>query len=304
LKLLITGASGFIGSHLIHELSEFSLDAISSSKDKIVSIDNCFSWNKLDEITGTYDAIIHLAGLAHDTSNQRSEKDYFDVNVGLTEKLLDIGDRLHIKTFICLSSVKAVVDSVANYTLTEDDKSTATHVYGRSKREAESVILNHISSYTKLIYRPVLVYGPNQKGNLGTLESLLHKGIPLPLKSWRNRRSVLYVKNLCSAIHLSLKSKIESGVYFVADDQPVSTAQLLHHIGKGIGSEPRLFSIPEFIIKMLISFPIQSIQHQTNKVYGSLEVSNRKLLSALNIERMPYSTEQGFNETYSAKTTD
>ena len=303
MKLLITGASGFIGTHLIHELSEFSLEAISSSKDKIGGINNCYSWDKLDEITGTYDAIIHLAGLAHDTSNQRSEKDYFDVNVGLTEKLLDIGDGLQISTFIYLSSVKAVVDSVANHTLTENDKSTATHVYGRSKREAESTILNHNSSFAKLIYRPVLVYGSNQKGNLSTLERLLFKGIPLPLKSWRNKRSVLYVKNLCWTIHLGLKTQIESGVYFVADDQPVSTAQLLRYIGKGIGSEPRLFSIPAFIIKMLISFPIRSIQHQANKVFGSLEVSNRKLLIALNIESMPFSTEQGFNETYSAKTT-
>lgn len=303
MKLLITGASGFIGTHLIYELSEFSIDAISSSQAKIHGIDKCYSWDKLDEITNTYDAIIHLAGLAHDTTNQRTEKDYFDVNVGLTKKLLGIGERLQIKTFVYLSSVKAVVDSVAHHTLNEEEDSSATHVYGRSKREAENIILNHNSKFSKLIFRPVLVYGPNQKGNLNTLEKFVLKGIPLPIKGWNNKRSVLFVKNLCSIVCSSLHKRIESGVYFVADDQPVSTEQLLNYIGKGLGAKPRLFSIPQFIIKTMLDFPLRSIRSQANKVFGSLEVSNRKLTSALNIETMPYSTEEGFAETYSGQAT-
>lgn len=291
-KILLTGASGFVGGHLIAALRDsYDLHAISQSSRGIEGIEQVYTWEKISVISGPFDAVIHMAGLAHDTQNKREEADYFAVNVGLTEKLLERLNKWNTNTFVYLSSVKAVVDSTSSNVLTEESTSIAQNVYGRSKLEAEQLILASNEVQSMVVLRPVLIYGKGQKGNLNTLHKLIDKGVWFPFKNWVNSRSVLSINNLTSAVQSILKSSIPIGVYFISDDKPVSTVGLLRLIGKGIGKNVSFIGIPNGIIRMMIAVLPKKLKQFTDKILGSLEVDNSKLKSALNIKEMPFRTE-------------
>ena len=147
-KILLTGATGFVGGHVIKQLKEdYSLYAISSKKTDIEHITKTFSWNEIESIEETFEAVIHMAGLAHDTQNNKDESVYFDVNVGLTKTLLENMKRWNCGQFIYISSVKAAVDSTSIEVLNEDFTSACTNVYGRSKLTAERLILDSTCQY-------------------------------------------------------------------------------------------------------------------------------------------------------------
>ncbi|MCB9262696.1 MAG: NAD-dependent epimerase/dehydratase family protein [Flavobacteriales bacterium] len=297
-NILITGATGFVGKHVLEEFSSQNVFALSSSVKAIDGVDEVFSWDELDKINRTFDAVIHLAGLAHDTQNKRDEQDYFDVNEGLTKKLLSHCTRWQVRTFIYLSSVKAVVDSTSDDVLDEDSKSTAKGVYGRSKLAAERAIEKSNFNGTKIILRPVMIYGKGQKGNLKALETIVNKGIPYPFGKWDNKRSVLYVKNLTFCIKKLIDNQGESGTYFISDDSPISTTQMLQYIGNGINKKPHLVSIPNGLIRFVRSISPNKVKNILDKVLGSLEVDNMKLLKALNWNKMPYETKESFEKTF------
>jgi len=147
-KILLTGASGFVGGHVVKELSDrYELHAISTQKQAIPGIVKQYSWSDIDRITSSYFAVIHLAGLAHDTSNASNETAYFEVNRDLTQTLINHCSRWNVGKFIYLSSVKAVVDSTHKDKLDESVVSTSKHVYGRSKLAAEKVILDNTDGF-------------------------------------------------------------------------------------------------------------------------------------------------------------
>lgn len=298
-KILLTGASGFVGRHVIQALTEYELHAISTRSQPIEGIEQQFTWDQLDTIEDQYQAVIHMAGLAHDTSNTHAEQAYFDVNKGLTEKLMAHCTRWNIKSFIYLSSVKAAVDSMSDQVLTEELNLEPSEIYGRSKRAAENVILEDQQDFRKIVLRPVMIYGKGQKGNLSTLEKIIRKGIPVPLKNWHNRRSVLGVKNLTKCIRWSIEKNINSDVYYIADDGAYSTADLITNIGNGIGINPRFIPMPGGLIKLVTNLLPAKYRKITNKVLGNLEVDNTKLKKALNLDQMPISTAAGFKDIYS-----
>ncbi|MBO6516851.1 MAG: NAD-dependent epimerase/dehydratase family protein [Bacteroidia bacterium] len=299
-KILLTGASGFVGRHVIDELgSDYELHAVSTSTQQLPGIEKQFHWDKLHDVNDSYLAVIHLAGLAHDTSSSAGEQAYFDVNQGLTRKLLDHCIQLHPKTFIYLSSVKAVVDSTSDTIVTEETPSSATNVYGRSKLAAEKEVAKAELKATKICLRPVMIYGKGQKGNLTTLEKLIHRGIPFPFKYWKNQRSVLFITNLTKVLRRLVETPIASGTYFVADDEATSTVGLLKYIGEGMRKKPRFVPVPNGLIRFLRSLLPQKVKHTADKILGSLEVDNNKLKSELGITQMPFATQQGFVLTYS-----
>lgn len=269
---------------------KYELHAISYKAKKNYGISNLYTWETIETISDSYLAVIHLAGLAHDTQNQRDESDYFNVNVGLTQKLITQLDKWNVSTFIYLSSVKAVVDSTSSTSITEDAKLAAKNVYGRSKLAAEQAILSSNAYANKIVLRPVLIYGPGQKGNLNALEKLIHKGIWFPFKNWDNRRSVLSVHNLTSTIKSLLMKSIPSGVYFIADDTPVSTVDILNAIGSGSNHKVRFIPIPNGLIKFGLSILPKRLSALTDKIFGSLEVDTSKLKTALGISTMPHDT--------------
>ena len=231
MKILITGVHGFVGSNLVKALSKehtiYGLDIISPTKE---GVRFTFGWDYLDkegEIPEV-DAIIHLAGKAHDTKNQSTAEVYFKVNTGLTEKIFDwFLKQPKCKKFVFFSTAKAAADKVDGI-LTEDVVPAPVGPYGESKIEAEKYILTNMPSDKQVyIFRPCMIHGPGNKGNLNLLYNIVRKGIPWPLGAFENRRTFTSIGNICFAVNGVLTKDVPSGIYNMGDDVALSTNELL-----------------------------------------------------------------------------
>lgn len=298
-KVLITGLTGFVGSNLQSYLKDdFLIQGISrtSSKDLI-------SYEELDK--SSFDeskAFIHLAGKAHDLKNTSDDSEYFNVNTELTKKLFNQFLDSDCEVFIYMSSVKATADEVIGV-LSESNESKPVTAYGKSKLAAENYLLSkELPSSKKLfILRPCMIHGPNNKGNLNLLYSFVSKGIPYPFGKFDNERSFLSVDNLSFVIKELITNKsVESGVYNVADDDSLSTKDLVITIGETIGRKASILNIPKPIVNLIakigdiIPFPINS--ERVQKLTENYLVSNEKIKKALNKD-FPLSTREGIEIT-------
>ncbi|MWB94492.1 NAD-dependent epimerase/dehydratase family protein [Flavobacterium sp. GA093] len=291
-KIVITGISGFVGGNLSQYLSVLSF------KFERISLRNS-GWKA--KFAG--DAIIHLAGKAHDTKNTSDASEYFKVNTDLTKELFDAFLESEIKDFIYFSSVKAVADEVSNV-LFENVKANPKTPYGQSKLQAEEYILSKQIPEGKRVFiiRPCMIHGPGNKGNLNLLYNVVKKGIPYPLAAFQNQRSFLGIDNLNFMIKEILENKsIASGVYNFSDDEVLSTNQLIEIIGSVSDKKTRLIAVPKGIIKGfakigdLIKFPLNS--ETVQKLTENYRVSNQKIKEAIGIEKLPNSAQQGLEKT-------
>jgi len=293
-KIIITGSSGFIGKNLSVFLKDngFTIDML-NLRDK--------DWKKHINIDG--DAVIHLAGKAHDTENASNPEEYFRVNTDLTIELFNEFLRSESRDFFYFSSVKAVADSVEGV-LDENTKPNPLTPYGKSKLKAEQYILDADLPAGKrvLIIRPCMVHGPGNKGNLNLLYKIVEKSIPWPLAAFENKRSFLNIDNLNFIIAAILKQKdIPSGVYNVADDNSLSTNELIQTVNLALGKKPKLWKISKSIIENMagigdrLRLPLNS--ERLKKLTESYVVSNQKIKSALGIEKLPLSAEEGLIKT-------
>lgn len=292
MKIIITGATGFVGKNLTQYLTHKS--------DKVLSLSIRNDDYQLDN---TADAIIHLAGKAHDTKNTSEESDYYQINTELTKVLFDKFLQSGIKDFIFFSSVKAAADSVEG-ALTEDSKANPKTAYGKSKLKAEQYLLSQQlpSGKRLIIIRPCMIHGAGNKGNLNLLYKVVRFGIPWILADYDNRRSFISVDNLNYLIYEILRRpEIPSGIYNVADDKPISTNGLIILIAESINKKPRLVKIPKFAINQLaiigdkVNLPLNTERLQ--KLTESYVVSNHKIKQALGIEELPLTVEQGLKNT-------
>ena len=201
-----------------------------------------------------------------------------------------------------MSSVKATADEVEGI-LDENHKSNPVTVYGKSKLAAEDYILSKEIPTTKRVYilRPCMIHGPNNKGNLNLLYSFVSKGIPYPFGKYENQRSFLSVENLCFVIkQLINNAEVTSGVYNVADDETLSTKELVTVIGESIGKKVSILNVHKSIINLVaiigdfLPFPINS--EKVQKLTENYVVSNKKIKKALKIE-LPLTAKQGIKDT-------
>ena len=203
MKILITGVHGFVGSNLVKALSKehtiYGLDIVSPEKAGVVKT---YSWADLDAgVVPEVDGIVHLAGKAHDTKNQAAADVYFKVNRDLTIKMFDYFLSSSAKKFVFFSTAKAAADKVDGV-LTEDVVPVPVGPYGESKIAAEKYILEHMPSDKQVyIFRPCMIHGPGNKGNLNLLYNVVRKGIPWPLGAFENRRTFTSVENICFAVN-------------------------------------------------------------------------------------------------------
>lgn len=186
MKIIITGASGFVGKNLSRHLKENQHEVVE------ISLRN-ENWT-LDKSS---DVVIHLAGKAHDTKNISKEIDYYLVNTELTKAVFDKFLNSGIRDFFYFSSVKAVADTVDGI-LDEDATPNPKTPYGKSKLEAERYLLSKQLPDGKRLFiiRPCMIHGSGNKGNLNLLYQIIKKGIPWPLVNFDNRRSFLSIDNL------------------------------------------------------------------------------------------------------------
>ncbi len=312
MNILITGYNGFIGSNLTVALSEHHLIGVDLYAGNTVN--KHIDWSNLNTIN-TVDCIIHLAGKAHDTKNSSTADEYYEINVGLTKTIFGQFLKSSATKFIFFSSVKAVADSVVVDRLTEEVSSNPLTPYGRSKLEAEKFIINEFDKWKKedlakgkdaemkkvYILRPCMIYGPGNKGNLNLLFKVQQKGLPWPLGAFDNKRSFCSIDNILFVIKRLIDGNIEDGIYQVADDEALSTNELIRLIALSQNKNAKILNIPVQSIKAIarigdmLHLPLNS--ERLKKLTESYLVSNNKLKNALGIAKMPYTVLDCMNET-------
>ena len=312
MKVLITGIHGFVGSNLVDYLKKdneiYGLDIIAPEKDGVIKT---FSWEDLEmpeqighdgNVFPQFDAIIHLAGKAHDTKNKSAAEVYFKVNTGLTQKIFDFFLASGTSKFVFFSTAKAAADRVEGM-LTEDVVPTPVGPYGESKIKAEKYILSQKLPVGKqfYIFRPCMIHGPGNKGNLNLLYSVVRKGIPWPLGAFENRRTFTSIENICFAVNGVLTQDVESGIYNMGDDDALSTNELIEEICKSLGKKAHIWRLPKGLMTAIakvggwLHLPLNSDRLQ--KLTENYVSSNLKIKKALGVDKMPVDARTGLQTT-------
>ncbi len=292
MKIIITGATGFVGSNLSKYLED---------KGNVVGK---LSLRKSDWILNkNADVIIHLAGKAHDTANTSADDEYFKVNRDLTIRLFEEFLNSEIRDFIYFSSVKATADTIEGI-LDENHPSDPKTPYGKSKLEAENYLLAQELPENKRLFiiRPCMIHGPGNKGNLNLLYKVVEKGIPWPLADFDNQRSFLSIDNLNFLIERIISDQnMTSGIYNFSDDKALSTNDLVKIIANTSGKTERLLKIPKHLISFIaktgdyLKLPLNS--ERLKKLTENYIVSNQKIKKELHLDSLPMSAENGMKKT-------
>ena len=280
MKFLITGAYGFVGTNLCKYLAEkghecLALDIPAAKRDG-VPYASFYTWDGLDKLP-VVDAVVHLAGKAHDLKKVASEQSYFDINVGLTEKIFAAAKTTR---FIYFSSSKADANGNA---------------YGRSKLAAEQFLNGRA-----IVLRPAMIHGPGNKGNLNLLWGIARRGLPWPLAAFENKRSFTSIANICAAVE-ALCERGENGIYPIADDEMISTNRLIELIAETCGKRAKLWRVPKGVMRMVakigdvLHFPLNT--ERIVKLTEDSFVNNSHLKSQLGWNRMPIRAEEGLRRT-------
>ena len=334
MNILVTGIHGFVGSNLVNALKYnhilYGLDIISPAKEGVIKT---FLWKDIESADSIhelphFDAIIHLAGKAHDTKNQSAAQIYFDINTGLTQKIFDFFLQSSAKKFIFFSSVKAAADSVVGDILTEDVIPTPVGPYGESKIKAEEYIINKLTvdsgqwtvamqhdsaancqlstfhcQLNKQVYilRPSMIHGPGNKGNLNLLYNVVKKGIPWPLGAFENRRSFTSIDNLCYVVEGLLTRDVPGGIYHMGDDEALSTNELIAIMCETMGKQPHIWrvniSLMEGCARLGTLFHLPLNTERLRKLTENYVVSNVKIKAALGIDKLPVTAKEGLVKT-------
>lgn len=341
MKILITGVHGFVGSNLVKYLAPnneiYGLDIIAPEKE---GVQKTFSWDDLDAGRVTeVDAIVHLAGKAHDTKNKAAADVYFKVNTDLTKKIFDYFlAQPKCTKFIFFSTAKAAADKVDGI-LTEDVAPSPVGPYGESKIAAERYILEQFKDYSLkfkdssevdgekidtenstlatdskqstinstlpakqvYIFRPCMIHGPGNKGNLNLLYNVVRKGIPWPLGAFENRRTFTSIENICFAVNGVLTRDVPSGIYNMGDDEALSTNELIEEICKSLGKRAHIWRLPKGLMNGVakvggwLHLPLNP--ERLRKLTEDYVSSNAKIKVALGVERMPVDAREGLKKT-------
>jgi nucleoside-diphosphate-sugar epimerase len=296
-RVLVTGASGFIGKPLVAALLRAGYAvrvatrrsvSFPSSVDEVIIPDlaNRVEWKP---ILRGIDIVVHLAGLAH-TDESNLPFDEFDrINWIATLRLANAAKKARVKHFVYISSVRAQVGPFAAQIVRERDGPQPTDPYGRSKLAAERAIKSEHLPFTVL--RPVVVYGPHARGNFRVLVRLASLPLPLPVKGLTARRSLLGIDNLVSAIIFLLDNQRALGrTFLVADPAPLTLPEILTMLRKAQRRSPWLVYAPTFLIRR--AFILLGYPHFWERIANNLVVDMSDLESLG--WRAPLDTYEGF----------
>lgn len=303
MNILLTGITGFAGTNLVRYFGNRGDVNIFGHTRDIARASKVFTAGRvtfLSELSPSVfdenriDAIVHLAGIAHDLSNQYKTEDYYRVNDLSTRQLYDSFLKSKAQCFVYVSSIKAVAD-VASAPVDETAEPNPSTDYGRSKLQAEQYILaNKMEGKRVYIVRPCMIHGPGNKGNLNLLYNFVKKGLPYPLGAFENRRSFLSVDNFTFIIDQLIHREISPGVYHLADEGFLPTTRLVEVIGLALNKKVKILNIPRSFITF--GFTLIGKRRMLTKLSEDMMVSNTKLLNALN-GQLPVKLEQGVINT-------
>ena len=301
MNIAITGNSGFVGVNLAPYLENKGNDIIGVSRTPNKSNELKYSGLNLN-LWNSINAFIHLAGKAHDLKKTSKENDYYEINTELTKTLFDQFLVSDCEVFIYMSSVKAAADNVEGK-LDENFEPNPVTAYGRSKLAAENYILSKNIPENKRVYilRPCMIHGPKNKGNLNLLYSFVSRGIPYPFGKYTNSRSFVSIENLCFIINeLIDNTKIDSGIYNIADDISLSTIDLVQIMSEVLHKPNKTINFPKLFVSIIAKigdfFPIPINSERLQKLTENYEVSNLKIKKAIQ-KKLPLSSIEGIKKT-------
>jgi nucleoside-diphosphate-sugar epimerase len=285
MRILVTGASGFVGRALVEDLAAQGHRVraamrqpadIFSRAVEVVAVSDLARPLEWRPLLSDINAVVHLAGIAHITSGI-AEDLYDRVNRAATAALAAAAARDRIERLVFVSSIRAQAGPACDHPLTETDAPHPVDAYGRSKFAAEEAIRGASLPFT--ILRPALIYGPGVKGNLADLVQLARSPWPLPFGALRNRRSLLARSNLVAAIHLALVAPaMLNETYVVADLEPLTMAGIVAALREGLGRGPRLIPVPPSLLALALE--ATSRAHLWDRIGGNCIVDPAKLLAA------------------------
>ena len=275
MKLLITGSNGFVGNYFINQYKEkYEIKTFSFLKDDINSLD-----------CSDVDVVFHLSALVHQMDGA-SKEEYEKVNVTQTLQLAKKAKECGVKQFVFMSTVKVYGEETESV-YTEKSICNPEDEYGKSKLKAELELKKLEDEIFKVsIIRTPIVYGYGVKANIKSLVKLVNKMPILPFGNIQNKRSMVYIGNLCYLVDVVIEQQ-KAGVFLASDDEPLSTSRLIELIAKNLNKKVYLIKIPFFESFLKL---VKPSFHK--RLYGSLEVDNSITKEKLNLKN-PYSVEDG-----------
>lgn len=306
MKVLITGANGFVGSHLTKRLAEdisfralVRTEASANQYNDAVVVDlcTCTDW---DSVFRGIDVVVHCAARVHvmNESSQNPLKEFREVNVNSTNRLIDAAIKSGVSRFILISTVKVNGECTGDTPFLQSDSPNPSDPYAISKYESETSLIEKCrnSAMDYVIIRPPLIYGSGVKANFASMVRLAGTRVPLPIGGIKeNRRSLVYVENLVDLISVCMRhSSALNQIFMVSDGEVVSTRELHIRIAKALGSEPRLFSVPPKLLVLIGKLTGKS--EVVRRLCGSLEVDMAYTSHVLKWNP-PFTMEQGLKAT-------
>jgi nucleoside-diphosphate-sugar epimerase len=269
-RVVVTGATGFIGRHLCAALAAGNVPVLALGRQQ----------PDIDALRGA-DAVVHLAALAHERASALERagdyQEFLRVNTMATERLAREAASAGVGHFVFLSTIGVCGEETHGAPFTEQSPPAPRSLYARSKLEAEQR-LARVGAETGLritVLRPTLVYGPGNPGNFLRLLRLVQSGLPLPLGAVCNRRNLAYVGNLVSAIAAALRSADVQGLFLACDSVPISTSELVRRLSRAMGRDARLVPMPVSLLRAAATLVGQG--DAARRLLGSLEVDPSKL---------------------------
>jgi nucleoside-diphosphate-sugar epimerase len=291
----VTGATGFIGTALCRQLvtEGIFVRAATRGRDRkpidatesiaIDTVDGRTDWTAA--LSGI-DTVFHLAGVAHIVDRKEQDAALYErVNADGTERLARDAAQAGVSRFVLVSSLKVNGEESPAGGFRESDPVRPEGAYAVSKLHAEQRLAD-IGRTTRLNYtiiRPPLVYGPGVRANFLALIRAVDRGRPLPLASVHNRRSLIYVENLCSALRCVATHPGAAGeMFFASDGEPVSTTDLIRRVAAALGRAPRLFPVP--VAMLHAAGRVVGQGDAVRRLTASLAVHDGKIRGTLNWE--------------------
>ncbi|CAH1662160.1 UDP-glucose 4-epimerase [Hyphomicrobiales bacterium] len=283
-RILLTGASGFVGPHVVAgllregyrlRLAQRRPEPVPEGIEAVVTGDLAAPVDWRSALAGV-DHVVHMAGLAH-AGPGLDEELYTRINTQATLELAEAAAAAGIGRFVYLSSIKALSGAFDGPPLAEDAQPLPADAYGRSKLAAEQGLAGTALDWVTL--RPVLIYGPGVKANMAALLRLARLPVPLPLGGLDAPRSLLAVENMADAIRFALTPACPARqAYTVSDPEPISVSDMLAAMRAGLGRAPGLLSVPEPWLRRLAR--LAGREETFLKLAGSLVARPAGLLKA------------------------
>jgi len=306
MRVLVTGATGFVGRALVPMLTQAGHDVTitvrygpSADHLKNVRIKNIgeigpdTDWQKA---LSNIDAVLHLAGRAHVMNESGSDPlaAYRRINRDGTKRLAEASADAGVKRLVFLSSIKVNGERTSDRPYSESDAPQPEDAYGQSKWEGEQA-LRETPGLETVVVRTPLVYGPHVKGNFRSLLNICTKAVPLPLGGLQNRRSLIYVGNLADTLIRCVEHpEAAGGLYLVRDGDDVSTTALINSTAGALGKRARLFPVPALLLRA--GGALAGKTGMVSRLIESLEVDDSAIRRDLDWTP-PFTMVQGLNET-------